>query len=384
MIYLDNCATTKPRKEVIMAMMESLEEDFANPSSLHRLGLRSEKKIKEVREIISSFLKVDSKDIYFTSGGTESNNIAIQSIINKYKQRGNHIITTKIEHPSVLNVIRNYEKLGFKATYLDVDYLGRIDIEQLKSSISKDTILISIIHVNNEIGVIQNIKEIRNIIDSSNSKAILHLDGIQSFGKIDFSLKALGVDTYSFSGHKIYGPKGIGGLYINKNLKLSPIVFGGNQERGLRSGTENMPGIIGLGEAVKIISKNFHAEQEHVFKLKKYMAQRIYDEIDDIRVNTSIDENSSPYILNISFNNTRGEVLLHYLEDKGIYVSTSSACSSHGTEKSHVLKSIGLNDKEIEGAVRFCFTYENTKDDIDYTIDVLKSSVKDIRKIIMR
>lgn len=384
MIYLDNCSTTKPRREVINAMMESMEANFGNPSSLHRLGIRAEKKIKEARDAISSYLNVDSKEIYFTSGGTESNNIAIQSIVSKYNKRGNHIITTKIEHPSVLNVMKNYESLGYRVTYLDVDEYGFISLEQLKDSISKDTILISIIHVNNEIGSIQNIKEIRKMINDCNSQAILHLDGVQSFGKIEFSLKALGVDTYSFSGHKIHGPKGIGGLYINDNLKLSPIMFGGNQEKGLRSGTENLPGIIGFGEAVRIISKNFKYEQDHVNDLKKYMVKKIHDEIDDIRVNTTIELNSSPYILNVSFRNTRGEVLLHYLEDKNIYVSTSSACSSKGTEKSHVLKSIGLKDNEIEGAIRFCFSYENKKEDIDYTIEILKSSVKEIRKIIMR
>lgn len=384
MIYLDNCSTTKPKKEVVDAMLSALTMDFGNPGSLHRLGIKSEKKVKEVREIIANYLKVDSREIFFTSGGTESNNIAIQSIVNKYSRKGKHIITTKIEHPSVLNVFRHYENMGYEVTYLGTDNFGMVNLEELEGSIKEDTILISIIHVNNEIGVLQNIKAIREIINKSLSKPLLHLDGIQSFGKVDFNLKTLGVDTYSFSGHKVYGPKGIGGLYINKEVKLDPIVFGGNQESGLRSGTENVPGIIGLGEAVRSLSKNFLNDAKMVQDLKEYMASKILEEIDDVKINTTLDKNSSPYILSITFRYTRGEVLLHYLEEKEIYVSTSSACSSKGTARSHVLKSINLTDKEIEGTIRVCFSYEITKEDVDYTVEALKTAVEEIRSIIRR
>lgn len=384
MIYLDNCATTKPRKEVIDAMVEALTNDFGNPSSLHRLGLLTEKKVKEAREIVANFLKIDSKELFFTSGGTESNNIAVQSIARKFSKKGKHIITTSIEHPSILNVYKYLEGEGYSVTYLDVDQSGYIDLEMLTNAIKEDTILVSIIHVNNEIGSLQDIKGIKDIINKSVSKPILHVDGIQSFGKVDFSLKALDVDTYSFSGHKIYGPKGVGGLYINKRLKLNPIVFGGNQESGLRSGTENVPGIIGLGEAVRIMSKNFEAESKHAFELKKYMADGILKNIDDVKINTSLDNTSSPYILSVTFRRTRGEVLLHYLEEKDIYVSTSSACSSRGTTKSHVLRAINMCDDDIEGTIRFCFSYEITKEDIDYTIEQLKLAVEDIRSIMGR
>ena len=383
MIYLDNCATTKVREEVLEKMYDSFKDSFANASSLHRLGLKSEKIIKESREFIADYLKVDSKEIFFTSGGTESNNIAIQSIINNSLRKGNHIITTKIEHPSVLNVMKNFEEKGLNITYLDVDKEGKIDIGQLENSISEDTILVSIIHVNNEIGTVQDIKKIKEIIKQKESKALLHLDGVQSFGKINFSLKQLGVDTYSFSGHKVHGPKGIGGLYIRRGLNLSPIIFGGNQEHGLRSGTENVQGIIGLGEAVRILTLNHENELQHVSNLREYMIKRLSEEIDYIKINTPMD-NSSPYILNISFLHTRGEVLLHYLEEKEIYVSTGSACSSKGTDKSHVLLAIDLTDKEIEGAIRMCFSYEITKEDIDYTVKCIKDSVEDIRKIMMR
>ena len=382
MIYLDNCSTTKPRKEVVDAMVEALSNDFGNPGSLHRLGIRSEKKVKEAREIIANFLNVETREIYFTSGGTESNNIAIQSIIEKFSRKGKHIITTKIEHPSVLNVFKHYEKKGYRVTYLKTDNTGRISLDELKDAISEDTILVSIIHVNNEIGVLQNIHGIKEVINNSISKPLLHLDGIQSFGKVNFSLKTLGVDTYSFSGHKVYGPKGIGGLYINKSLKLEPIIFGGNQESGLRSGTENVPGIIGFGEAVRILSTNALNDAKRVQELKTYLAKRLMDEIENIKINTSLDNTSSPYIISVTFRHTRGEVLLHYLEEKEIYVSTSSACSSKGTAKSHVLKSINLTDKEIEGTIRICFSYEITKEDIDFTVDNIKSAVEEIRSII--
>ena len=215
MIYLDNCATTKVRQEVLEKMYDSFNSDFGNPSSLHRLGLKSEKRVEETRNILGRFLGVSSKEIYFTSGGTESNNIAIQSIVNNMRRRGNHIITTKIEHSSVLNTMKFLEKNGFNVTYLSTDEFGYIDIEEFKEKLTEDTILVSIIHVNNEIGSIQNIKKIKEIMKENNSQALLHLDGVQSFGKIEFSLRDLGVDTYSFSGHKVYGPKGIGGLYVN-------------------------------------------------------------------------------------------------------------------------------------------------------------------------
>ena len=383
MIYLDNCATTKIRQEVLKKMYDSYLDDFGNPSSLHRLGFKAEKRIKEAREIIADYLKVDNSELFFTSGGTESNNIAVQSIINGSQRKGNHIITTKIEHPSVLNIMKKYESQGFRVTYLDVNSYGELDLDELEKSICDDTILVSIIHVNNEIGTIQDIKRVKEIMGKENPNALLHVDGVQSFGKIPFNLKALGVDTFSFSGHKVHGPKGVGGLYIRKGLKLDPIVYGGNQEFGLRSGTENVQGIIGFGEAVRILSSNFEEEAKHVENLRRKMVEALSEEIEDIRINTPL-ENSSPYILNISFLHTRGEVLLHYLEEKEIYVSTGSACSSKGTEKSHVLKALGLRDLEIDGAIRMCFSYESKEEDIDFIVKAIKDSVLDIRKIMMR
>ncbi len=383
-IYLDNCSTTKARDEVIDEMIYYLREDYGNPSSLHRMGFNVEKKLEGVREGISNFLRVDKDEMYFTSGGTESNNLAIQGIINKYNKKGNHIISTNIEHPSVLNTLKHYEKLGYEITYLKVDKNGLISLEELKNAIREDTILVAIMLVNNEIGSIQPIKEIKEIINEKNPNTILHVDGVQAFGKIPIKIKDWGIDTLSFSGHKIHGPKGIGGLYINKSLNLEPIVFGGNQEKGMRSGTENIPGIMGLGKAVEIMEKNNTKDFQKVKEIKSYFTKRLIDEIKYLHINSPMGENSSPYILNVSFEYTRGEVLLHYLEDKNIYVSTGSACSSKSTEKSHVLKALGLTDLQSEGAIRFCFSYENTIEEIDYTMEVLKESIEEIRQITMR
>lgn len=381
-IYLDNCSTTKPRKEVIDEMLDALQNHYGNPSSLHRLGLNAEKRIEHSRRIIADALKVKPEEIYFTSGATESNNIAINSIIDKYSRFGKHIITTAIEHPSVYNVIKKLEERGYGVTYLKVDENGIISLDELANSIREDTILISIMQVNNEIGSIQPTWKVKDIIKEKKSKAVLHVDGVQAFGKIPIKLKNWGIDAFSISGHKLHGPKGIGVLYIDNNLKLNPIIYGGGQERGFRSGTENVPGIIGLGKAVEIMNKNFEKEQNHVRDLKLYFIDRL-QEIDKIRINSQ-DKYSSPYILNVSFEYVRGEVLLHYLEKKGIYVSTTSACSSKSHKESRVLKELGLTDLQIEGAIRFCFSYEITKEDIDYTVDVLKDSVKEIRQVTMR
>ncbi|RKD32727.1 cysteine desulfurase family protein [Thermohalobacter berrensis] len=383
-VYLDNGATTRPRDEVIEEMNIMLKEIYGNPSSLHRMGLEAEKKVEKSREIISNFLSVRPDEIFFTSGGTESNNIAIQGIVNRYSRRGKHIITTKIEHSSVLNIFKYYEEKGFKVTYLDVDEKGLVDLEQLEESINNDTILISIMLVNNELGTVQPIEDIKKIINRKNKDVKLHVDGIQAFGKIKFNLKQLGIDTFSFSGHKIHGPKGIGGLYIKKDLKLSPIIFGGNQERGIRSGTENVPGIVGLGKAVELINKNFDEEIKKILNLKKHFIDKIKKNIDNIKINSFIDEHSAPHIVNISFVGVRGEVLLHYLEEDGIYVSTGSACSSKNKGKSHVLQAIGLKHDEIDGTVRFSFAYSNNVEEIDYVVDRLQKHVKEIRKITMR
>lgn len=383
-IYLDNCSTTKPREKVVDEMVYYLKEEYGNPSSLHRLGFKIEKRIEGIREDIAEYLNVNKDEIYFTSGGTESNNIAVQGIIDKNNRLGRHIITTAIEHPSILNPIKNKEEKNYDITYLKVDNNGIVDLDQLRESIREDTILVSIMQVNNEVGSIQPIWELKRILKEEGSKALLHVDGIQGFGKIPVELNSWGIDTYSFSGHKIYGPKGIGGLYMKKDLKLDPIVFGGNQEKGLRSGTENIPGIMGMGKAIEIMNDSYKEERKHVEDIKSYFIDKLEEKVDHIKINSPLGENHSPYILNVSFEHVRGEVLLHYLEDEGIYVSTGSACSSKGVEKSHVLLELGLSDTQVEGAIRFCFSYKTTKEEIDYTIKILKISIAEIRKITMR
>lgn len=383
-IYLDNCATTKPREEVIEEMMNVLRYDYGNPSSLHRKGFNSEKLVESSRKKIADYLKVNTDEIYFTSGGTESNNIAIQSIINNNHRNGKHIITTSIEHPSIGNIMKYYSGKNYEISYLNVDENGFIDLDEFEKILREDTILVSIILVNNEIGTIQKIARIRDILNRNNSKAFLHLDGIQAIGKIDIDLNLWKVDSLSLSAHKIYGPKGIGALYIREGIKTSPIVFGGNQEKGLRSGTENVPGIVGLGKAIEIINNNYEKESKYIYSLKEYLMDNIIKEIDDIKINSlkNIDD-CSPYIVNISFNNIRSEILLHFLEDKGIYISSGSACSK-GTTKSETLMAIGLNNKLIDGSIRICLSHDITFEDIDTFIFETKKAVNEIRQISMR
>lgn len=380
-IYLDNSATTKPYKEVVDKMLQALTEDYANPSSLHRKGIEVEKNIKLIRQNIAKSIGAKDKEIYFTSGGTESNNTIIRGIANLNKKRKNHIISTVIEHPSVLNTLKDLELEGFEITYLKVDENGKIDLNELKESIRPSTCLITIMHVNNEIGSIQPIVEIGKYLKTLDEKLYLHVDAIQSYGKINFRPSRYNIDFMSVSAHKFHGPKGIGFMYIKENNRLKPLLTGGGQEIGIRSGTENVPGIYGLGEAVKIINQDLNAVIEKISKLKDMLKREIVNNIDDIKVNSP--EDGVCHILNISFRGVKGEVLLHYLEQKGIYVSTGSACSSK-KKGSHVLNAIGLKPDEIEGAIRFSLSDTNSEDQIKEVVKVLKESVNDLRMIIRR
>ncbi|WP_053957683.1 cysteine desulfurase family protein [Inediibacterium massiliense] len=380
-VYLDNSATTKPNEEVVQMMIKVLTEYYGNPSSLHHKGVEVERMVKDARKKLSKALGALDQEIIFTSGGTESNNMAIQGSLKN--RRGKKIITTKIEHPSVLNVYKELENKGYDVVYIDVDSFGRINIEQVKENLSEDTALISMMHVNNEVGTIQPIEEIGKLLSKMKQKPIFHVDAIQSFGKIKFTPKKLGADLLSISGHKIHGPKGIGALYIRKNTNISPILYGGNQETGIRSGTENVPGIIGLGEAC-VELYDMDEKIAILQSLKDRFIGGIKNEVREIKINGYEKEGSAPHIANISFLGIRGEVLLHSLEQDGIYVSTGSACSSHKNSKSHVLKNMKLKDEEIEGAIRFSFSYHNTIEEIDYAVEKVKNHVKDLRKIIKR
>lgn len=380
-IYLDNSATTKPYKEVVEKMVYALSTDYANPSSLHRKGIEVEKNIKAIRQDIARSISAKDKEIYFTSGGTESNNTIIRGVANLYKKRKNHIISTEIEHPSVLDTLKDLENEGFEVTYLDVNAKGIIDIEEFKNALKPSTSLVTMMHVNNEIGSIQPIQEIGKYLKTLNDKVYLHVDAVQSYGKINFKPSRYNIDFMSISGHKLHGPKGIGFMYIKENNRLKPLLTGGGQEIGIRSGTENVPGIYGLGEAIKITNKDLDENIEKIANLKNMLKEGLLENIDDIKINSSDD--GVCHILNVSFRGIKGEVLLHYLEQKGIYVSTGSACSSK-KKGSHVLNAINLNPNEIEGAIRFSLSDMNNEEEILETIKTVKESVNDLRMIIRR
>jgi len=377
-VYLDNSATTKPVKKVIEKMNQVLDFDYGNPSSLHKKGFEAEKILKNSRENVARIINSEPENIIFTSGGTESNNLALIGVAEALKKRGNHIISTKIEHPSVLNVLKHLEERGFEITYLDVDKTGRISLNDLINAVKDKTILLSIMAVNNEIGTIEPIEEIGNL--SKGKDIIFHTDAIQAIGKVKINTKTQNIDLLSLSGHKIYGPKGIGALYINKNIKIKPIIYGGGQERDLRSGTENMPGIIGISTACNIANEHFNEYTKKLMDLKIKLYNGIFDQIKDINLNGPEINEGAPHILNISFEGVKGEVLLHALEEEGIYVSTGSACSSKKKGQSHVLSAIGLEKEFIDSAIRFSIGIFNTEEEINHTVEILKEKVDFLRK----
>ncbi|NLK72994.1 MAG: cysteine desulfurase [Clostridiales bacterium] len=382
-VYLDNSATTRPHKEVIDAMIGCYETHYGNASSLHRMGIQAEKMIKDARNSVGQSLNVSDSEIIFTSGGTESNNTAIFGAAEALKRTGNRIITSAIEHPAVLNVCKSLEQNGMDVKYLNVNDKGLIQLDALEEYFNEKTILISVMHVNNELGTIQPIEEIAKYKKSC-SKFYFHVDAVQSYGKMKISPKTIGIDLLSVSGHKLHGPKGIGALFIDKSIHIPPLLYGGLQEYGIRSGTENVPGIIGLGQAAAMAYNNLETDINNIKHVRSYLIQGIKEEIKDIRINSYEDDRCIPHILNISFMGIRGEVLLHMLEQAEIYVSTGSACSSKKKGLSHVLKAAGLSNSEIEGAVRFSFSKYNSIEEMDYVLDHLKKGINSIRKIMRK
>lgn len=380
-IYLDNSATTKPYKEVVDKMVYALTIDYANPSAVHKKGVEVEKNIKKIRQEIARSIGCKDKEIIFTSGGTESNNTIIRSVASLNKKRKNHIITTNIEHPSVLRTMEDLEEQGFEVTYLKVNDKGVVDINDVKSAIKDNTILVSMMHVNNEVGSIQPIKEIGKYLSTLNEKVYLHVDAVQSFAKINFKPSRYNIDFMSVSGHKLHGPKGIGFMYIKDINRMKPMLTGGGQESGLRSGTENVAGIYGLGEAIGIIMEDLNSKIEKMSNLRNLLKDYIVENIDDIKVNSP--EDGVCHILNISFRYVRGEVLLHHLAQQGIFVSTGSACSSK-KKGSHVLNAMGLNAEEIDGAIRFSLSDMTTGEEIKEACEIIKKSVEELRMIIKR
>ncbi|NLC63103.1 MAG: cysteine desulfurase [Thermoanaerobacterales bacterium] len=381
-VYLDNSSTTRVSPKAAEAVFEAMVNHYGNPSSLHEMGIVAEKYLKEARRAVSTAMGVRTDQIYFTSGGTESNNLAIKGVLRALNTRDAHIITTAVEHPSVLEVFKQLEKEGFSVTYLSVNNQGHVDIDELDSSLTSDTVLVSMMYVNNEVGSIQDIERASNII-KKNAGTLFHVDAVQAFGKIRLIPGLKGIDLLSVSSHKIYGPMGVGAVFVKDGVKLRPLFDGGGQEFGIRSGTENIPGIAGFRVAVEEAYNNLDNWGRHMKELKALLLSGVQDEIDDIVVNGP-ESGGAPHILNLSFLGVKGEILLHALESHGIYVSTGSACSSHKSGKSHVLKAMGKTSEEIEGAVRFSLSPFITTEDIYYTVDVLKRQVNEIRKFVRR
>lgn len=376
--YLDNSATTRVFDEVKDIMIKTMVLDYGNPSSMHLKGVDAERYIKESRNQIAKTLKVDEKEILFTSGGTESNNLAIIGTAMANKRAGSHIITTTVEHASVSNTMEFLKEQGFRITYLPVNEFGVIRIKDVEEAICEDTILISVMYVNNEVGAVMPVREIAEVIAKKKPDIIFHVDAIQAYGKYEIYPKRLHIDLLSVSGHKIHGPKGIGFLYIKDKLKIKPLIFGGGQQKGMRSGTENVPGIAGIGRAAEIIYAGLDEKMDHLNELKDYMIDEL-SKLENVRINSTKGRDSAPQIVNASFVGVRSEVLLHSLEDRNVYVSAGSACSTNKHVVSATLKGIGLKNEEIESAIRFSFSIFTTKEEIDYTLDVLREILPKLR-----
>ena len=379
--YLDNAATTRVFPEVREMMVHVMEEDFGNPSSKHTKGITAENYIKEAKETICTQLKCKPKEIIFTSGGTESNNMALIGTAIANRRAGKHVITTRIEHASVHEPMAYLEEMGYDVTYLPVDSTGRVSVEELENAIREDTFLISIMYVNNEVGSVQPIEQIGQMLKKKHPQIFFHVDAIQAFGKYKIVPKKLGVDMMSVSGHKIHGPKGSGFLYVNEKVKIRPILFGGGQQDGMRSGTENVPAIAGLGVAVKEIYTGHLEKRAKLYELKKRLIAGLQD-VDGVTINALIDpiEETAPHIVSVSFANTRSEVMLHALAQKGVFVSSGSACSSNHPELSGTLQAIGVKSELLDSTLRFSFSVMTTSEEIDYAIEVVKEVLPVLRK----
>ena len=379
-VYFDNAATTKCLPEAAKRCVAVMTEDFGNPSSLHKKGMEAENYVKETRKAIAKSLKVNEKEIVFTSGGTESNNLAIFGTARAKARQGKHIVSTMIEHPSVYNPIAALQEEGYSASLLPVDEVGRISLEQLEAALTEDTILVSIMHVNNEIGTMEPIEEAARIVHEIAPKALFHVDAVQSYGKVAVYPKRMGIDLLSVSGHKLNGPKGSGFLYVREGVHLLPVLYGGGQEKSLRSGTENVPAIAGLGVAVQRRFEKGARSAETLYALRDDFLEQVR-RIPSVSLNGTADHTmTAPHILNLSVEGIRSEVLLHALEDRGIYVSAGSACASNKPAKSRTLLSIGASDAAIDAAIRFSFSFDTTKEEVDYTVEALQELIPALSK----
>lgn len=382
-IYFDNAATTKVLPEVKDIMMETLDFAYGNPSSLHTKGVESEKYLKYSKDVISRCLKCEPKEITFTSGGTEANNLALLGIAEANKRSGNHIISSRIEHASVYNPLLYLEEKGYRVTFLCVDSKGHFDLEQLKRELCEDTIMVSLMAVNNEIGTVEPIEEACKIVGDFNKKnkknVLVHVDAVQAFCKQIIYPKRIGINAMSMSGHKIHGPKGSGALFVDGKTKIKPILLGGGQEKGMRSGTENTTAIAGMGKAAEIMYNNMPINTEKMESVKRRLIEGA-TKIEGVTSNSG----EAPHIASLSFRGVRSEVLLHALEEKGVYVSAGSACSSNHPAISGVLKAIDLDEKLLDSTLRFSFSEFNTIDEADYTVEKLKELLPVLRKFSRR
>ena len=377
--YLDNSATTRCCEEAAQLVVKLLTEDYGNPSSLHNKGVIAENYMNDARKKIAKTLKVQEKEICFTSGGTESNNLAIIGVAEANKRSGKHVITTSIEHPSVSATMAYLEEHGYEVTYLPVDAYGVISLDDLKAAIRPDTILVSLMQVNNEIGAVEPITEAGALIKQCNPQTLFHVDAIQSYGKMRIYPAKMHVDLLSVSGHKIHGPKGSGFLYIKDKTKIHPLLNGGGQQRGMRSGTENVPAIAGLGVAAERIYTGFEEKIDRMYTLREHFIEEA-TRIPGVHVNGHTDRSNAPHIVSVSTEGVRAEVLLHALEDKEIYVSAGSACSSNKPSVSHTLKSIGLKPEFLDATIRFSFCVETTEEEIDYAVKEMAALVPMLQK----
>lgn len=387
-VYLDNSATTAVFPEVVERMNDLMLREYGNPSSMHLKGVKAEGYIKEAKLTLAGILKVSEKELLFTSGGTESDNMALMGCAAANNRRGRHIITSQIEHPAILQTCKHLEEQGYRITYLPVDKSGRISLEDLASAMTPETILVSIMHTNNEVGSLQPIAEAGALIKRMNPTTLFHVDAVQGFGKAKIYPKKMNVDLMSVSSHKIHGPKGVGFLYIAERTKIMPIIYGGGQQLGLRSGTENVPGVSGMAKAAQMLYEHLDEELEKLYDLKKRLIVGL-EQLPEVRVNGLLPdapygEGTAPHIVSASFLGVRSEVLLHALEDKGIYVSAGSACSSHKPQPSATLRAMKVDPRQLECTIRFSFSIHTTIEEIDYTLQALYDTVPMLRKYTRR
>lgn len=378
-VYLDNSATTRCLPEVAELVTKILCDDYGNPSSMHLKGMQGEQYVRYARETFARILKVQEKEIFFTSGGTESDNMALLGGCAANYRAGKHLITTKIEHPAVLETMKYLERQGFDVTWLDVDKNGVVRLEDVQRALRPDTILVSVMHTNNEVGALQPVSEIGALIKRYNPRILFHVDAVQGFGKFNIYPKKMNIDLLSASSHKIHGPKGVGILYVGEKVKLHPIVFGGGQQKGMRSGTENVPGIAGMAKAAEIMYANLEEDTKRLYELRQYFVDGVR-RLDGVQVNGLPGEDSAPHVVSVSVRGVRSEVLLHALEDKGIYVSAGSACASNHPQTSETLKAMRLEKDLLNSTIRFSFSVFTTKEELDYTLQAMYDMIPMLRR----